>query len=167
MSTSAQPALHPYDIPHFGEVLERSEGRNYSVVYVGEPQKLRQYGIKHPLISRPSTGKVFLKEALGLSGMEVSFGVMAAGAAVPFRHKHKQNEELYLFIQGQGQMQIDGETFEVKEGTAVRVAPDGARCWRNTGDQDLFYLCIQAKEHSLTAWTLADGEEVPGKVEWP
>ena len=112
-------------------------------------------------------GKVFLKELLGLTGMEISFGVLPAHKSVPFLHKHRENEEVYLFLKGRGQMLIDGEVLDVEEGTAVRVSPDGARSWRNTSSEDLFYVVIQAKEGSLTAWTLSDGVDVPGKVEWP
>jgi mannose-6-phosphate isomerase-like protein (cupin superfamily) len=149
-----------------GEPRERRQGTNFSLVRLGGVHELRDYGIKHPLMPVATRGKVFLKELLGLTAMEISFGVMAAGKSMPFHHKHKVNEEVYLFLRGKGQVQIDGEIMAVEEGTAVRVAPEGVRSWRNTGDEDLFYVCIQAKEGSLTAWTISDGVSVPGPVEW-
>ena len=35
-------------------------------------------------------GKVFLKDALGLTGCEISINVVPKGFKVPFNHKHKQ-----------------------------------------------------------------------------
>ena len=37
-----------------------------------------------------------LHDALGLTGCEASYNVLPAGAAVPFVHAHKHNEELYV-----------------------------------------------------------------------
>lgn len=155
------------NIPATGEVRERRQGRNFSLVRLGDVGNLRNYGIKHPLIPAATNGKVFLKEHLDLTAMEISFGVMPPHRSIPFHHKHRVNEEVYLFLRGKGQVQIDGEVMDVDEGTAVRVAPDGVRSWRNTGDEDLFYVVIQAREGSLTAWTRSDGIGVPGAVEWP
>jgi mannose-6-phosphate isomerase-like protein (cupin superfamily) len=99
--------------------------------------------------------------------MEISFGVLPAHSSIPFHHKHQQNEEVYLFLQGKGQMRIDDEIFDVEEGSAVRIAPQGSRSYRNTSTEDLFYVVIQAKEGSLSAWTMSDGVRVPGAVQWP
>jgi mannose-6-phosphate isomerase-like protein (cupin superfamily) len=156
------------NLPRIGaEVHERKQGRNYSLVRLGPVTELTRYGVQHPLAPRPVKGKVFLKEPLGLSGMEISFGVLRPRGAVPFLHRHRQNEEVYLFVRGKGQIQIDGEVLDVEEGTAVRIAPGGVRSWRNTSEEELFYIVIQATEGSLTAWTLSDGEEVEGMPEWP
>ncbi|MBE3555614.1 MAG: cupin domain-containing protein [Firmicutes bacterium] len=111
--------------------------------------------------------KVFIKDALKLTGMEVSLNKMAPGSASPYLHKHTNNEELYLFLKGQGQMQVDGEVIEVMEGTAVRVAPEGARALRNTGSQPLYYLCVQAQQDGLKTWTGSDGVHLDTPLSWP
>lgn len=54
-------------------------------------------------------------------------------------------------------MQIDGEVVNIKEGTVVRVTPDGNRTWRNNSQEDLYYVVIQAKEGSLRQDTFEDG----------
>lgn len=64
-------------------------------------------------------------------------------------HGNKQNEEIYIFLKGNGIMSVDGEEFPVRVGTCVRVAPGGCRFLENTGDGDLDYICIQAREDSL------------------
>ena len=41
-------------------------------------------------------GRTELHDALGLTGAEVSFNCLPAGAGVPFVHSHKNNEEIDL-----------------------------------------------------------------------
>ena len=111
-------------------------------------------------------GKLFLKEPLQLTGMEVSLGVLPPGRGLPFLHAHRENEEVYIFVKGQGQMVIDGEVMEVREGTVVRVATSGARAWRNHGQEDLHYIVIQARTGTLHQGTTTDGLPVEGTVHW-
>lgn len=115
----------------------------------------------------PSAGKFFLKDKLGLTSMEVSLNQLPAGASVPFYHTHRENEELYIFIGGQGQFQVDGQTMEVKEGTAVRVGPEGERTIRNNGTGDLYFIVIQARADSLRQWVMTDGVILDKSVNWP
>lgn len=105
-------------------------------------------------------GKAFLKDLTGATAMEFSVGSLAAGEAVPFRHKHKQNEEVYVFLSGQGILGLDGEEFPVASGSVVRVTPSVVRMHCNTGDVPLVFLCFQAKAGSLEQATLDDGEIV-------
>jgi mannose-6-phosphate isomerase-like protein (cupin superfamily) len=133
------------------------KGRNFTSYDAGSMDDLFQYDFHHPKVARKVRGKLFLKEILGLSAMQISLNKLPAGVAVPFLHRHKQNEEVYLFIKGQGQMQIDNESIDVKEGTVIRVSPDGNRTWRNNSSEDLYYVVIQAKEGSLEQETFEDG----------
>lgn len=112
-------------------------------------------------------GKHFLKEALGLTGCEISINSMAPGAGMPIYHQHQQNEEVYVFIQGKGQMQVDGEVIEVKEGTIVRIAPGGERIWRNNSNEPMRYLVIQVRENSLNQYGLGDAKVPEKAVVWP
>lgn len=137
---------------------------NYSVLKLGELTKLSQFTFAVPGFS--VEGKKFLKEDMGLTGMEVSLNKMPAGAGMPFHHKHQANEELYFFIRGKGQFQLDGETIDVAEGTAIRVAPSAARCWRNNSKEDLYYLVIQAKANSMNGATGSDGVVLDNTVSW-
>ncbi|MBX6395422.1 MAG: cupin domain-containing protein [Alicyclobacillaceae bacterium] len=144
-----------------GQVIQEvKEGKNYSVAQVGKLEELDRYETR-------SKGKLFLKDALKLTGMEVSLNKLAPGEAVPFSHQHKNNEELYIFIKGTGQFQIDGEIIEVREGTVIRVAPEGVRAWRNHSTEDLYYIVIQAAAGSLQTWTGSDGIIVEKEVSWP
>ena len=146
--------------------LEIKHGANYSIGHAGEWTKLRRHIFNHPLIGKVP-GKLFLKDALRLSGMEVSLGVLPAGHGTPFLHAHRQNEELYIFVQGRGQIVVDGEVIDVAEGSVVRIAPAGARAWRNNSAEDLYYIVVQAKAGTLANGTITDGVEVPGSPGWP
>ena len=102
----------------------------------------------------------------GLTAMELSLNKVPPGRQSPFLHRHVEHEQLYLFVRGEGQMQVDGAVFDVREGTTVRVAPDGVRAVRNCGTEDLYYVCIQAKAGSLTGETISDGRRVDGPLVW-
>jgi len=102
------------------------------------------------------SGKVFLREDLGLTGSEVSVNVLPAGKSAPFVHAHKQNEELYIILKGLGTFFVDGREFPVQEGSVIRVAPSGERAYA-AGNEDLFFICIQAKAGSLEQATAGDG----------
>jgi mannose-6-phosphate isomerase-like protein (cupin superfamily) len=146
--------------------LKTQSGKNYTAVHAGEFGDLHQFEVFHPRAQKHFPGKLFLREPLGLTGMQVSLNKIPAGTGAPFYHRHKENEELYIFVGGSGQMQIDGEVVDVEEGTAIRIAPGGERTWRNVGKTDLSYIVIQAKENSLAQETFEDGLASDRKVEW-
>ena len=102
-------------------------------------------------------GKAFIKDTLQTTGVEVSLGTLAAGEAVPFRHHHRQNEEVYLVISGEGVLTLDGKDIHVASGSIVRVSPAVSRQLRNTGTSPLLHVCIQAKAGSLEHYTMSDG----------
>lgn len=118
------------------EVTNIRHGQNYAV---GEAGPLDQLD-----------AKLFLGKALGFTGMEVSLNRFRPGDEVPFVHQHREHEEMYLFVKGHGQFQVDGEVFDVKPGTIVRVLPEGKRAWRNNSTEDLYCVVIQANVGSLT-----------------
>ncbi len=47
-------------------------------------------------------GKRFVKDELGLTSSEISFNTMEPNTAIPFLHKHKENEEIYIGVKGEG-----------------------------------------------------------------
>lgn len=147
--------------------MQSRHGDNFSSLDLGRLEDLVQYSFRHPLLSAPVEGKKFLRDDLSLSGMEVSVQKLRPRVAVPFHHRHKENEELYFFLGGEGEFQIDGEIIPIREGTVIRVAPKGVRTWRNLSDEPLYYLVIQAKAGSMGISDIADGESVQKKVVWP
>ena len=112
------------------------------------------------------SGKAFLKEPLNLTSCEVSLNALKPGEGSTFCHTHIKNEEVYVFLQGQGEFQIDDEVLSVKAGHTLRVSPEGARAWRNTGDSEFVFFVIQAKKDSLEEYTVEDADVPDLKVAW-
>ena len=102
-------------------------------------------------------GKAFVKDILDTTSMEVSFSTLAPGCTVPFFHHHKQNEEVYVVLSGEGVFILDGKEEPVASGSVVRVAPAVSRNTKCTGSVPLVYICIQAKAGSLEQYTMGDG----------
>lgn len=145
---------------------ETRGGKNYTAAQTGELAGLGRFTFPHPAFAKEVEGKLFLKEALGLTGMEVSLNRLPARTFVPFAHRHRLNEELYVFVKGRGEFMVDDEVVEVREGTVIRVAPDGARTWRNLSDEDLYYLVIQARAGTMPTGAIHDGERLEGRPRW-
>lgn len=101
-------------------------------------------------------GKAFLHDLLELTSSEISVSVMPAGIKLPFNHKHKQNEEVYIFLKGEGSMTLDGEVVAVKEGTCVKVLPQVNRTME--AKSNLQYICVQAKANSIEQFGLGDAK---------
>lgn len=102
-------------------------------------------------------GKQFVKDATGATSCEISFGTLPSGAAVPFFHSHKDNEENYIILSGMGKFQVDGEVFDIAEGSVIRVSTGSDRNLKCTSEEPMTYICIQAKEGSLGGYTMTDG----------
>ncbi len=128
---------------------------------------LKQFVFAAPNAPLKMEGKVFLKQILNLTSAEISFNTLSPQQSIPFYHKHRLNEEIYIFIRGQGEVQVDDAIFPVQEGTVVRVDPDGARCLRNTSDnQDLCWIVMQSRFGSYPDHTIQDGYLVRKRVRW-
>ena len=110
-------------------------------------------------------GKVFIKDSTKATGNEISLSMLEPRAQVPILHSHKENEETYIIIKGTGQFQVDGKVFDIKEGDVIRVAPAGKRGMR-AGDSPLIYICVQAKENSLTQFGMGDANIFEEEVKW-
>lgn len=103
-------------------------------------------------------GKLFVKESTGATSCEISFGTLPTGAAVPFFHSHKANEENYIILSGAGRFQVNDEAFDIAEGSVIRVSTNCDRNIKCTSEAPMTYICIQAKEDSLDGYTMTDAE---------
>lgn len=116
-----------------------------------------ELGKIHDIINLEN-GKVFLHDTLGLSSCEISVNTVPKGFKVPFSHKHKQNEEIYIILKGEGVITIDGNPIIVKEGSAVKILPSASRIIENTTEDEFQFICVQAKTNSLEQFGLGDAE---------
>lgn len=140
-------------------------GANFSAADFGRLADIKDY-VLHlgPDIKIP--GKVFGGRAVGATGAEFSLQVFAPGQETGFLHTHKNHEELYFFLSGEGQFQVDGDVFPVGEGSVVRVAPAGRRCVRNNGTAPLVMLCVQYRADTFGADDATDGDILAEPVKW-
>ena len=102
-------------------------GKNYQATSVGDIQ---------------AKGRVTLHNELALTGSEVSINELPPGVNVPFVHSHKRNEEVYIVVKGKGRFYVDGDEFEVAEGSVIRVDPAGQRCVTADNQTPIRYVCI-------------------------
>lgn len=112
---------------------------------------------KFSKVSVTQDARTELHDELSLTGAEISVNNLPAGACVPFVHYHKQNEEIYAILSGNGKFEIDGETVEFKAGDWLRISPEAKRQIFAGKDSEISYICIQVKENSLEAYTANDG----------
>jgi len=58
------------------------------------------------------------------------------------RHRLMKSSEVYIILNGAGEMSVDGECSRVKAGQAVFIPPGSWQNIRNTGEEELRFLCI-------------------------
>jgi quercetin dioxygenase-like cupin family protein len=148
------------------EIKICSAGINHTAADLGEFDNLTDYTYVHPKLKRDIGGKVFLGEALKSSACEISFQTLAPGQSAPILHKHKEHEEIYIIIKGEGQFQADGEIFNVSEGSIIRVAPDCNRAYRNNSVSPMIFACIQCQADSISSKFVEDGYLGDGELKW-
>ncbi|MDE7094997.1 MAG: cupin domain-containing protein [Anaeroplasmataceae bacterium] len=102
-------------------------------------------------------GREELHNQLSLTGAEISFNELPTGSGVPFVHSHKQNEEIYIILDGEGSVIIDNETIALTKGDCLRISPKAKRQFSAGKEKSISYLCIQVKENSLEEFSMTDG----------
>lgn len=147
-------------------VKSLSEDTNYTAINLGNLNELMDYSLIHPVNKQEIEGKVFLKDVTKATGSEVSFNSLLPKSEQPYFHIHYKNEETYIILKGSGFFQVDEACFEIKEGSVIRVAPDGIRGISNSSDETMIYMVIQSKENSLEEYTTNDGKRVTFNPKW-
>jgi mannose-6-phosphate isomerase-like protein (cupin superfamily) len=148
------------------QIEDLSENTYYSAVDIGNLDDLMDYSLIHPVNKRLIEGKVFLKDATKATGTEISFNSLPPRSEQPYFHIHRKNEETYIILKGFGFFQVDEDCFGIKEGSVIRVAPQGKRGISNSSDETMIYIVIQSKENSLEEHTTADGERLHCEPKW-
>jgi len=57
-------------------------------------------------------------------------------------HKHAGQEEVYLFVEGQGEMLLDEKRFPVKKGDIVLIEDGVFHRVYNTSEAELYFVCV-------------------------
>lgn len=143
-----------------------AEGRNFTAVDVGPTDEVQMYSLIHAKTGQEVRGKVFLKEPTGATGSEISFTSIPPHSELGYFHRHTKDEETYIILEGSGCCQVDDAVFPIRQGSVIRVAPEGVRSLCNTSDEEMIYLCMQSKAHSLEEHTSSDGTRVACDPAW-
>lgn len=106
-------------------------GAHFTAADLGDFAGLNNVKFNHPALPFEVEGKVFLNSLIGLTSPEISLNKLPPNMSMTFHHTHNLNEEIYIFVKGKGEFQIDDHIFPVREGSVIRVAPEGVRCWRS------------------------------------
>jgi len=141
---------------------ENNSSANFSKIELGAFSNLSE-NVFQPNPNFKLDGKTFVKDELGLTSAEISFNAMQPNTAIPFLHKHKENEEIYLCVKGKGQLLLNDEYVDLEEETLVRVARDTERAIRNNTNQEFTFIVMQAKENCLDGSTVSDGYAIDKK----
>jgi len=85
---------------------------------------------------------------------------LAAGAATT-PHHHAVTEEIYYILSGTAVMTIEQESRPVEAGDAIAIPPGLQHTIRNTGTDELVFLCTCAPGYEHDDTFLHDAAEAP------
>ena len=107
----------------------------------------------------PNLEARFATVPLELEESGVSYQRFAANFRLPFGHKHKRQEELYVVVGGSARVKLDDEVVELRCWDAVRVPADTMRCFE-AGPDGAEILAFGAPNTGPSPQD--DGEMTPG-----
>jgi mannose-6-phosphate isomerase-like protein (cupin superfamily) len=67
------------------------------------------------------------KDPLACKNAGISYLRLGPGYRVPFGHRHKQQEEVYVLVSGSARMKLEDEIVELRPWDAVRVPKETTR----------------------------------------
>ena len=85
--------------------------------------------------------RYIVKDNTLLNNLVVSSTMLSAHKSTT-GHRHAGQEEVYIFIQGSGQMELDHEMFDVHEGDTVLIKDNVFHKVHNNSDVALEFICI-------------------------
>jgi mannose-6-phosphate isomerase-like protein (cupin superfamily) len=85
----------------------------------------------------------FAREPLGCRKFGLSYQRLAPNSRFPYGHHHKEQEEVYVVIDGSGQVKLDDEVRALEQWDAVRVGRDTIRSFE-AGPDGMAFLAFGA-----------------------
>jgi mannose-6-phosphate isomerase-like protein (cupin superfamily) len=86
----------------------------------------------------------FAHEDLNSEASGISYQVVKAGQRQPFPHRHKEMEEIYVVVSGDGRVKLDETIEDIRPMDALRIAPAVTRAFE-AGDEDLVLLAFSPR----------------------
>jgi quercetin dioxygenase-like cupin family protein len=87
----------------------------------------------------------FARAALESPELGVSRFTYEPGARMPWGHRHRHQEEVYVVVAGSGRAKLDDEVIEIGAWDALRVAPSVIRSFE-AGPDGLDVICIGGRK---------------------
>jgi uncharacterized cupin superfamily protein len=98
-----------------------------------------------------------LGRAFGLKRVAINYEVLAPGDRSSWPHAHKEEEEFILILEGNAQIWIDGEVFDIQPGDCVGLPP-------GTGHA---HTLINNSDSIVKAIVVGEGEVENDKIFYP
>jgi mannose-6-phosphate isomerase-like protein (cupin superfamily) len=89
----------------------------------------------------PAVESHFGRKELDTDLLGVSLFRVAPDSRLPFGHRHADQEEVYVVVEGSGRVKLDDEIEELRLFDAIRVSPETIRCFEG-GPDGLGYLAF-------------------------
>ena len=106
----------------------------------------------------PDVEARFASGDLGMERAGISYQRLAPNVRLPFGHRHKEQEEVYVILGGGGRMKLEDDVVELRAWDAVRVPPQITRSIES-GPEGVELLAFGAPR---TGSPGADAEPLPG-----
>ena len=97
----------------------------------------------------------FARTHLNSEHLGVSLFRVAPNYRMPMGHRHREQEEAYVIVEGSGRMRLDDEIIDLTQWDVVRVAPAVARGFEG-GPDGLAYIAVGNDRPEG-----GDGERIP------
>ncbi|MES1246929.1 MAG: cupin domain-containing protein [Actinomycetota bacterium] len=83
----------------------------------------------------------FARKAMGLEQFGFSYQKLRPGFRQPFGHVHKEQEEVYLVLEGSGRIKVEDDVVDLAQWDAIRV-PAGLTRALESGDEGLAFIAM-------------------------
>ena len=130
---------------------------------------MSDYTLKHYDFGRGSLLHP-LKKALGLTSVGVSLSRMEPGMGYPFFHAHKEQEEIFICLEGSGTLLVEEEEITMQRGDFLRIAPEVPRAVGNRTNEPCTFLILGSlppekyKSEAEGMFLIDDGIEMQDRI---
>ena len=104
----------------------------------------------------PDVEAHFAREDIDAENLGISYQRLAPNVRQTFGHKHAEQEEIYVIVDGGGRVKLDDEIRDVEQWDAVRVSNDTIRCFE-AGPNGLALLAVGAPFKGKNDAEMLDG----------
>jgi hypothetical protein len=95
---------------------------DYTVLKVSEvDDQAPNFGLEGKMEAR------FMRVGLGCENCGVTYLRIAPNFRIPFGHRHKVQEEVYMLVSGSARIKVEEDVHELEPWTAVRLSKDATR----------------------------------------